>query len=97
MLSKVGILSALLRIVLSQTCQSFGVDVTNGGSIFVNTLSNDSFSFVEQFSGCSSDDAQNYLIDPAGDQIQCSDTPMNPVNTSETSTWYVSQISLYLR
>jgi hypothetical protein len=86
MLSKVGILSALLRLVLSQSCESFGVDVTNGAGVFVNTLSTDNFSFVEQFTGCSSDSAQNYLITPAGDEIQCSDTPMT-ANTSETSVW----------
>jgi hypothetical protein len=89
MLTKVGILFALLQVAHSQTasCQSFGVDVQDGGDYFVNTLSNGSFSFVEQFTNCNNDAAQNYLVDENGDQIECSDTPMQPGSTPETSTW----------
>jgi hypothetical protein len=89
MLTKVGILLALLRVALSQalTCQSFGVDVQDGGDYFVNIMSNDSFSFVEEFTNCNSDAAQNYLVDENGDQFECSDTPMQPGSTPETSTW----------
>jgi hypothetical protein len=86
MLYKVGVLSALLQVVRSQTCQSFGVDIANDGSVFVNTLSTDNFSFVEQFSGCSNASAQNILVDQAGDQFECTNTPMT-ANVSETSTW----------
>jgi hypothetical protein len=87
MLLKASILAALLPGVFSQGCQSFGVDITEDASVFVNIQSNDSFSFVEQFQNCSNTNAQNYLVDPDGDEIECSDTDMDPANTPETSTW----------
>jgi hypothetical protein len=69
-------------------CQSFGVDYQDGQSYFVNSLSNASFTMVEEFTGCANDTAQNILVDPSGNQYECTDTPLLPSNTSELTTWY---------
>jgi hypothetical protein len=88
-LTRVGILFTLLQVALSQSddCQSYGVDIQNNATVFVNVMSNDNFTFVEEFSGCQNASAQNYLIDPAGDEYECTDTDMDPANTAEMSTW----------
>ena len=45
-----GVMLAAVPQVLAQ-CQSYGIDIVNGGAYFINTNSNDSFSSVSQFSG----------------------------------------------
>ena len=90
MLVKTALVLAWSALVASQDsnpCQSFGIDFQDGGTYFQNSLSNTPFTFVETFEGCQNDTAQNILVDPSGNEYQCTDTPMMPANTSELSTW----------
>ncbi|KAF2178349.1 hypothetical protein K469DRAFT_742163 [Zopfia rhizophila CBS 207.26] len=61
-------------------CVSYGMDFQNGGSYFQNSMSNDPFTFVTQYS------AYNILVDPKGDQTLCSDTQLTPDDTDRLST-----------
>ncbi|KAF2089560.1 hypothetical protein K490DRAFT_55153 [Saccharata proteae CBS 121410] len=81
-----AMLGLFVRGVLSD-CESYGMDFQNKGSYFQNSLSTDNFTFVSQFEGCESDAvAFNYIVDPNGDQTQCSNTPMSPDDVNELST-----------
>lgn len=68
-------------------CKSFGIDIQGGGSYFQNSLSSDPFTANQEFKGCQNDTANNVIVDPSGDQTQCSDTPINPDGTPFTVTW----------
>lgn len=100
-----GVLLAFTSRTLAQSCLSYGIDFVNGGSYFINTLSNDSFTCVTQFSGrvkfmasctnirvltsnpgCQNDTANVVLVDPSGDEYECTDIPLDPDYTSEMST-----------
>ncbi|KAK0909402.1 hypothetical protein LTR91_018859 [Friedmanniomyces endolithicus] len=84
--------------VLAQTCgtcQSFGVDFYSGGTFFQNSLSTDPFTAVQEFEGCANDTSHNVLVDPNGDQYQCSMTPMTPDDTPETITCPLDKDQLY--
>lgn len=76
-----------------QTCFSYGVDFLSGGSYFQNSLSTDPFTAVQEFEGCQNDTSNNVLVDPNGDQYECSMTPLTPDDTPETVTWYVLHLS----
>ncbi|KAF1991808.1 hypothetical protein K402DRAFT_416340 [Aulographum hederae CBS 113979] len=67
-------------------CVSYGMDFQDGGEYFQNSLSNSSFSFVSQFQGCSNDVALNLFVDPNGEQMQCSDTNLQPDDTNQLAT-----------
>lgn len=67
-------------------CQSYGMDFQNGGDYFQNVTSSDPFTFAQQFSGCEADESFNLLVDPNGDQTECSKTPLQPDDTTQTST-----------
>lgn len=69
-------------------CLSYGIDFVDGGSYFINTLSNESFTSVSQFSGCSGGTADIALIDPNGDEYYCDSVPVLPDYTSQLSSWY---------
>ncbi|KAK3111850.1 hypothetical protein LTR53_012482 [Teratosphaeriaceae sp. CCFEE 6253] len=77
------------------TCQSFGVDFYGGGSFFQNSLSTDPFTAVEEFEGCSNDTAHNVLVEPNGDQYECTLTPMQPDDTPETLICPLDKNELY--
>lgn len=101
--SRLFLLGLLARNAFAQTCQSFGVDFQDGGSYFQNSLSTDPFTFVEEFEGsdlepyssdvcsyilgCQNDYAENILVDPNGNEYNCTNTPMTPPDTPELSTW----------
>ncbi|KAI4716627.1 hypothetical protein E4T48_07167 [Aureobasidium sp. EXF-10727] len=70
----------------SATCQVYGIDIQSGGTYFENSQLTTPFSLVQEFSGCDNDTANNILVDPNGDQFQCSDTPLTPDYTPETVT-----------
>ncbi|KAL1297196.1 hypothetical protein AAFC00_004766 [Neodothiora populina] len=79
--------SALLSTrTLAQSCVSYGVDFQSGGSYFQNISSTDDFSFVSVFEGCQDDVANNILVDPNGDEYQCTDTPLQPDDTNQMAT-----------
>ncbi|CAD0081469.1 unnamed protein product [Aureobasidium vineae] len=70
----------------SAQCQVYGIDIQSGGTYFENSELTTPFSLVQEFSGCDNDTANNILVDPNGDQYQCSDTPLTPDYTPETVT-----------
>ncbi|PNS20951.1 hypothetical protein CAC42_2882 [Sphaceloma murrayae] len=82
------LLVAILPSVLAQddTCQSFGIDFQDEGSYFQNISSADPFTFVSAFEGCQAGLAQNLLVDPAGDELLCTDTSLTPDNVNQLST-----------
>lgn len=65
----------------NNTCQSYGVDYQNGGSYFQNVNVNNTFTATQQFSGCTNDTAYNVLVDPNGDQSECTSSTMQPSDT----------------
>ncbi|KAK5723634.1 hypothetical protein LTR15_005333 [Elasticomyces elasticus] len=77
------------------TCQSFGVDFVPGGSYFQNSLSSDPFTAVQEFEGCDNDTAHNVLVDPNGDQYECSLTLLQPDDTEQTTTCPLDKDQLY--
>ncbi|KAL2350175.1 hypothetical protein BJ546DRAFT_1069477 [Cryomyces antarcticus] len=80
----------------AQTCYSYGMDYQNGGSYFINSLSTDAWTFVSQFEGCQTDVANNILVDPNGDELQCTNTNLTPNDVDQMSTcgaWSVLIIS----
>lgn len=62
----------------ANSCQSYGVDFQSGGSYFQNNGSSDPFTALQQFQGCMNVTAHNVLVDPDGNQKQCSKTPTQP-------------------
>lgn len=79
----------------STTCQSFGVDFVSGGTYFQDSNSPDPFTAVQEFEGCQDDTADNILVDPNGDEYQCSNTPLTPDDTPETITCPIDKDQLY--
>lgn len=79
-------LLALSASAFTQTCESYGDDFQNGGSYFQNSLSSDPFTALQEFDGCQNDTANNVLVDPNGDQSQCSNTPLLPDDTPQLIT-----------
>ncbi|KAF1956276.1 hypothetical protein CC80DRAFT_593744 [Byssothecium circinans] len=88
---------ALLSITVAQwnttkqgnpdsVCYSFGVDFVDEGRYFINTASNDSFTCVSTFEGCNQDNAEVLFVNPAGDEVFCSQIPTLPDDTSQLST-----------
>lgn len=69
------------------TCLSYGIDFVEGGSYFINTLSNASFTTVSQFSGCNNDTASILLVnDSTEEEYECTSVPTVPNDVSQMST-----------
>ncbi|TKA49835.1 hypothetical protein B0A49_11820, partial [Cryomyces minteri] len=79
----------------AQTCYSYGMDYQNGGSYFINSLSTDTWTFVSQFEGCQTDVANNILVDPNGDELQCTNTNLTPNDVDQMSTCPINKNALY--
>jgi hypothetical protein len=89
-LSKIALLATLAQVTYTQDgnpCKSFGIDFQDKGTYFQNVMSTEGFSFVSEFTGCSADIANNIFVNPTADQVQCSDTQMQPNDTPQLSTW----------
>ncbi|KAG2170813.1 hypothetical protein VTO58DRAFT_105258 [Aureobasidium pullulans] len=68
-------------------CESYGIDFVNNGNYFINSQSNQSFTSVTEFAGCAVDVAAVELVNwDTGDEYLCSDIPLQPDDTPETST-----------
>lgn len=67
-------------------CLSYGVDFQDGGSYFQNNASTASFSAFQYFTGCQNDTSSNVLVDPEGNQAQCSNTNMQPDKQTQLIT-----------
>ncbi|GAB7350364.1 hypothetical protein MBLNU459_g0992t1 [Dothideomycetes sp. NU459] len=72
--------------IVSAECDTYGIDYVDGGSYFLNIDSDAVFTLVQEFSGCQNDTADNIIVDPNGDQSECSDTPLIPDYTPQTVT-----------
>ncbi|KAF2159303.1 hypothetical protein M409DRAFT_60889 [Zasmidium cellare ATCC 36951] len=70
----------------ADTCKSFGVDFQEGGVYFQNNASSDPFTAFQYFSGCTNDTSNNVLVDPQGNQAQCSNTNMQPDKQTQLIT-----------
>jgi hypothetical protein len=85
-------LSALLAAALlssrslADTCVSYGIDFQPNGNYFQNVSSTAPFTFASLFENCQNDVANNILVDPNGDEYQCSDTPLQPNDVAQLST-----------
>lgn len=79
----------------TETCQSFGVDFVDGGTYFQNSLSTAPFTAVQEFEGCQNDTSHNILVDPNGNQYECSMTPLLPSDTPETVTCPLDKDQLF--
>lgn len=76
-------------------CQSYGLDFQSGGTYFQNINSTDPFTATQEFEGCQSDQAHNVLVNPQGDQSECSQSPLQPDNTPQLvtcSSWPKDQL-----
>ncbi|KAF7186501.1 hypothetical protein HII31_12203 [Pseudocercospora fuligena] len=69
-------------------CYSYGIDYQNGGSYFIDSRSNASFTCVSQFESCVEDTYSNIILvnDDTGDQVLCTDVPTTPELVSQMST-----------
>ncbi|GAB1731449.1 hypothetical protein NU195Hw_g1063t1 [Hortaea werneckii] len=76
------------------TCQSFGVDFTDGGTFFQNTLSNEQFNATQEFEGCQDDTSNNILIGPTGDSFECDGTSLVPADQDMTFSCPVQKSAL---
>jgi len=80
-------INALAQSDTCGVCQSFGIDFLSGGTYFQNSNSTDPFTLVQEFEGCDNDSSYNILVDPSGNQVQCSDSPLQPDDTPQLVTW----------
>ena len=81
---------------MENPCHSYGIDFQdNGGPYFQNISSPEKFTFVSTFEGCEKDFATNIIVDPTGEQYQCTDTSLQPDNTYQMTTCPLMKNSLY--
>lgn len=73
--------------LVAADCVSYGVDFQPGGTYFQNVSSTDPFTFVSIFEGCNPDVAQNLIVDPNGDEYECSNTQLTPDDNNQLSIW----------
>nr|OQO26429.1 hypothetical protein B0A51_04951 [Rachicladosporium sp. CCFEE 5018] len=79
---------ALLTLIpqVVADCASYGDDFRSGFTYFQNSLSADPFTALQEFEGCQNDVSHNIFVDPAGDQSECTETPMQPDDTPQLVT-----------
>jgi len=67
-------------------CSSYGVDYANGGAYYIDGGSNQYFSFITVFQGCTAETINPVLVDPDGNQYVCSGINTTPAGQQVTST-----------
>lgn len=71
----------------SSVCTTSGVDFQDSGHYFINTNSNDPFTFVSKFEGCNNGTADLQLVNQdTGDQYECGQVPTVPDGAPQTAT-----------
>ncbi|CAK4030452.1 Hypothetical predicted protein [Lecanosticta acicola] len=71
----------------NSNCSTFGIDFQDGGSYFINSQLNESFTAVSEFEGCNNDTASVVLVnDQSSDQYECTSVPTVPNDTPEMTT-----------
>lgn len=72
---------------VNSTCNVFGLDFQDGGSYFINTNSNASFTAVSKFEGCNNDTASILLVNEAtDDEYECTSVSTVPDDEAMLST-----------
>ncbi|RDW56622.1 hypothetical protein BP5796_13087 [Coleophoma crateriformis] len=99
MFTKVFTLFAFLALVhfisyAKADCSSFGIDFQNGGSYFINSKDNSSFTSVTQFEGCFGT-ANVILEGPDSNSWLCSDISVSPDDTNQISTCPIAKSQMY--
>ncbi|KAK3906716.1 hypothetical protein C8A05DRAFT_40471 [Staphylotrichum tortipilum] len=80
------LLLALFTFYANADCTSYGVDYSSGGSYYIDSASNQYFSFVNVFQGCSQETISPVLVGPDDSVYACSDISTTPAGTQITST-----------
>jgi len=81
--------------VHGQSCQSFGVDIGNGGTYYIDPASTAQFSFQSVFDHCTTSEAPILQL-PDGNTITCSTISEATAGAIVTSTWYLIRSALML-
>ncbi|KAK4211109.1 hypothetical protein QBC37DRAFT_447042 [Rhypophila decipiens] len=83
-----SLLLALLTVgVAAQSqCTSYGVDYQNQGTYSIDSTSNQYFSFITVFQGCSQETISPVLVAPDGNEYACSAIKTQPAGQQVTST-----------
>ncbi|OAA66634.1 hypothetical protein SPI_01210 [Niveomyces insectorum RCEF 264] len=68
-------------------CSSYGVDYSNGGAYYIDGTSNQYFSFITIFQGCTQESISPILVDSDNNQYACSAINTTPAGEQQTSTW----------
>ncbi|TLS29343.1 hypothetical protein PpBr36_01551 [Pyricularia pennisetigena] len=74
---------------VAQSCTSQGIDYSNGGSYYIDSSSNDYFSFVSEFQGCYRESISPVLVDPDNNQYACSAIEIGNSGAKVTSLCYI--------
>ncbi|KAK4466468.1 hypothetical protein QBC42DRAFT_335552 [Cladorrhinum samala] len=80
------VLLSLLFLRATAACTSYGVDYSNGGAYYIDGASNQYFSFVTIFQGCTQEAISPVLIGPDNNQYACSVIRTEPAGVQTTST-----------
>ncbi|GAB1316216.1 hypothetical protein MFIFM68171_06426 [Madurella fahalii] len=70
----------------STACTSYGVDYSNHGAYYIDGSSNDYFSFITVFQGCTQETINPVLVSPENHQYACSAIRTTPAGVQVTST-----------
>ncbi|KAK3994650.1 hypothetical protein QBC44DRAFT_367492 [Cladorrhinum sp. PSN332] len=79
-------LASLFILRVTAACTSYGVDYANGGSYYIDGSSNQYFSFITIFQGCTQESISPVLIGPDNSQYACSVIRTEPAGVQVTST-----------
>ncbi|KAK1750798.1 hypothetical protein QBC47DRAFT_86886 [Echria macrotheca] len=80
------VLLALFALRASADCTSYGVDYSNGGKYNIDSSSNQYFSFITVFQGCTQETINPVLVGPDGSEYACSAIRTTPAGQQVTST-----------
>ncbi|OIW28951.1 hypothetical protein CONLIGDRAFT_401496 [Coniochaeta ligniaria NRRL 30616] len=77
----------LVRVNAAEAaCSSYGVDYSNGGAYYIDGSSNQYFSFITVFQGCTQESISPVLVGPDDNEYACSSINTQPAGTQVTST-----------
>ncbi|KAM7221354.1 hypothetical protein V8F06_003322 [Rhypophila decipiens] len=75
-----------LGVAAQSQCTSYGVDYQNQGTYSIDSTSNQYFSFITVFQGCSQETISPVLVAPDGNEYACSAIKTQPAGQQVTST-----------
>ncbi|KXX80841.1 hypothetical protein MMYC01_201899 [Madurella mycetomatis] len=80
----VVLLAFLIRA--GAACTSYGVDYSNNGAYYIDGSSNEYFTFITVFQGCTQETIHPILVSPENHQYACSSIRTTPAGVQVTST-----------